>query len=234
MHLAQSMGDIHGILIEHAIEGAPRLLQDQLTEGYSSWEDFIEGVRAIRKEMLDIEQQRLEENKARNNTVANLQQQMIQMSLQTQCQPPLATNLGAPTQQYGIPAPPPGQNTQMGLRLPNTTTTMGRGTLFPQTPLSRAQILERVNTIPQRPNTDIGKRAYKADINLWHQTHGNAPPSLERPYLIKPGTAQAGSWECFGCGAIMDPPHMGYTCNATEPLCPQETCWRQLVVSMLR
>ncbi|KIJ10049.1 hypothetical protein PAXINDRAFT_182069 [Paxillus involutus ATCC 200175] len=81
MRLAQSMGDIHGILIEHAIEGAPRLLRDQLTEGYSSWEDFIEGVRAIRKETLDIEQRRLEENKAHDNAVANLQQQMIQMSL---------------------------------------------------------------------------------------------------------------------------------------------------------
>ncbi|KIK79929.1 hypothetical protein PAXRUDRAFT_36329 [Paxillus rubicundulus Ve08.2h10] len=72
MRLAQSMGDIHSTLIEHAIEGAPRLLQDQLTEGYNSWEDFLEGVRAIRKETLDIEH---------DDAVANLQQQMIQMSL---------------------------------------------------------------------------------------------------------------------------------------------------------
>ncbi|KIK78582.1 hypothetical protein PAXRUDRAFT_163620 [Paxillus rubicundulus Ve08.2h10] len=111
---------------------------------------------------------------------------------------------------------------------------MGRSTPFPQTPLSRAQILERVNTIPQRPNMESGKRAYEADVNAWHQMHDNAPPGLERPYPVKLGMAQAGSGECFGCGAITDPPHMGYTCNATEPLRPQETRWRQLVANMLR
>ncbi|KIK82328.1 hypothetical protein PAXRUDRAFT_153946 [Paxillus rubicundulus Ve08.2h10] len=138
-----------------------------------------------------------------------------------------------PTQLYGIPAPSPGQNTQMGLRPPNTTNVMDRGNLFPQAPLSRAQILERVNAIPQKPNTESGKQAYEVDVNAWDQMHGNAPPSLEHPYPIKPGMAQAGSGECFGCGEITDPPHMGYTCNATEPLCPQETHWHQLVMNML-
>ncbi|KIJ10422.1 hypothetical protein PAXINDRAFT_157639 [Paxillus involutus ATCC 200175] len=238
MRLAQSMGDIQGALIEHAIEGAPRLLRDQLTAGYDSWDSFLEAVRGIRKETLDVEQRRLEENKARDNAVANLQQQMIQMSLRTQPQPRIPNLTHMPAVNIGTPAPP--YVMPMGFtRPPNATATMGRGAPpshipLSHIPLSRSQILEKANAIPQRPSTEIGKRVYETDVNLWHQTHGNAPPSLERPYPIKPGTAQAGSGECFGCGMVTDPPHMGYTCSATEPLRSHETRWRQLIANMLR
>ena len=70
---------------------------------------------------------------------------------------------------------------------------------------------------------------------MWHRTYGgNATPSLEQPYPLKPGTVILGSGKCFICGMVTDLPHIGGTCQATEPLQPLESRWRQLVAGMLR
>ncbi|KIK25790.1 hypothetical protein PISMIDRAFT_47341, partial [Pisolithus microcarpus 441] len=65
-----------------------------------------------------------------------------------------------------------------------------RGTLPFRAPLTRSQILEKALAVPQRPNTEMGRRLYEADVETWHRNFGTeAYPSLERPYPLKPGTA---------------------------------------------
>ncbi|KIJ05586.1 hypothetical protein PAXINDRAFT_158994 [Paxillus involutus ATCC 200175] len=132
---------------------------------------------------------------------------------------PLPTSLNiamSMQRQYGAPVAP------------------SRGAMVSRPPLTRALILEKVAATPQRPNTEAGRRLYDADIENWHRTYGNEPPSLDQPYPIRPGTATAGTGECFSCGTVTEPPHTGHTCTSTTPIRPYETRWRQIVTSMLR
>ncbi|KIK89625.1 hypothetical protein PAXRUDRAFT_27397 [Paxillus rubicundulus Ve08.2h10] len=127
-------------------------MDDQMVRrfGYDSWDSYLEAVRGIRKEMLDVEQQKLEENKARDNVVVNLQQQMIQMSLRMQPQPWIPNPTHMPAANIGTPMPPFGM--PMGFsRPPNATANMGRGTPLSYIPLSRSQILEKQMPSPSNP-----------------------------------------------------------------------------------
>ncbi|KAI6011807.1 hypothetical protein PISMIDRAFT_29855 [Pisolithus microcarpus 441] len=97
------------------------------------------------------------------------------------------------------------------------------------------KILEKVVAVPHHTNTEAGRWLYEADVQAWHQAYGEETMlSLERPYPLKPGTVRVGSGECFNCGLVTDPLHIGSTCTAKETLWPHETRWRQLVASMLR
>ena len=109
-----------------------------------------------------------------------------------------------------------------------------RGPPSSQISLSCAQIIKCVSNILQQPNTEEGKWLWKTDVEMWHRTYGgNATPSLERLYPLKQGTAILGSGECFVCGMVTNSPHIGGTCQATEPLQPLESKWRQLMAGML-
>ena len=98
-----------------------------------------------------------------------------------------------------------------------------------------AALLERFATVIQRPNTEEGKRQYKADVDLWHVTHGpNATPSLDKPYPLCPGTAAVGVGKCFQCRELTDLRHQSSNCDRTEQAPPLEARWRQAAAAMLR
>ncbi|KAI6016336.1 hypothetical protein PISMIDRAFT_29233 [Pisolithus microcarpus 441] len=205
--LVLSMGDAEGTLIVCTIEGAPQVLRDELDKDYSSWEEFVTAVRNIKQ-------------------MSNLSIQMGSISAREAARPMPATQ-------------PQGQliaASQQGFTTQGASWGLGLGMYqrAQQVPLTRLQILKKVNAILHRPNTEAGRCQYKADIEVWHKTHGyNAPPSLERPYPLKPGTVAAGTGECFMCGLITEPPHVGSMCTANETLHPHETHWRQLIAGML-
>ncbi|KAG1813076.1 hypothetical protein DFJ58DRAFT_850688 [Suillus subalutaceus] len=102
-----------------------------------------------------------------------------------------------------------------------------RGNPIMRTAFTRAQIMEKLNAVLQRQNTEAGVRQYEADVNTWHRMHGTkGVPSLERPYLLRPGTAIVGS--------VTEPTHLSSQCVTTKTLRPQESRWRQHVAAMLR
>ena len=103
----------------------------------------------------------------------------------------------------------------------------------PHTLLTCIQILERVASIPQCPNTEEGKHLYCTDIDAWHMTHGQAIPSIEQPYPLTPGMAPVGSGECYGCGYVTNPPHTSGNCPAMDHIPSHESRHRQLVGGML-
>ncbi|KAF8121080.1 hypothetical protein EV363DRAFT_1458348 [Boletus edulis] len=148
------------------------------------------------------------------------------MSLQTARMPRPAT---APAPMYTVAAP-------AAQRPIGGTALLGRVPVayMPSTPLTRAQILEQVASITQQSNTKDGRDQYEQDIADWHQRNLQFAPNLERPYLLRPGTAPAGSGVCYKCGHITEPPHTSTTCPSQEPLRAYETRWRAIVGSMLR
>ena len=242
MRLALSMGNMDGSLIEYAIETALAALKDHLEDGYDSWEDFIQAVREIPAARLRRSKEELEQNRAHNSAIASLKQQVAQLTVRMALSSQQSTSRLSPSPSYSSLFPSAQAHTQ---GMPASTTVAGspqwcnltplKGPLPPHISLLRAQIIKQVSGIPQRSNTDEGRRLWEADVDIWHHMHGrDAPPSLERPYPLKPGTAALGSGECFSCGMITDPPHISGTCQATEQLRPLESRWRQLVTGMLR
>lgn len=110
-----------------------------------------------------------------------------------------------------------------------------RGNPLARVAFTRAQIMEKLNVVPQRQNTENGIRQYEADVNTWHRMHGTEGiPSLERPYPLRPGTSILGSGECYNCRIVTEPMHLSSQCTVTEVLRPQESRWRQHVAAMLR
>ena len=98
-----------------------------------------------------------------------------------------------------------------------------------------AALLERFATVVQQPNTEEGKRQYKADVDLWHVTHGpDATPSLDKPYPLCPGTAVVVVGDCFQCGELTDPRHQSGNCDRTEQAPPLEAQWQQAAAAMLQ
>ncbi|KIJ57729.1 hypothetical protein HYDPIDRAFT_34845, partial [Hydnomerulius pinastri MD-312] len=219
--LALMMGDTSGSLIEYALEGIPMLLKENLTCEYSTWAEFLTAIKSVSAERLKVGREKLADNRARDNALANLQHQLSQLSIRNQT-PAARTSYRTPVVgQTGNPSTVVGPNG-------------GRGVVPFRPPLTRTQILEKATALPQRPSNEAGRRQYESDVELWHRTHGNDAPSLERPYPIHPDTAMVGSGECFRCGRVTEPPHTGYACNSPNPVKPHETRWRQLVAGMLR
>lgn len=214
--LAVELGDTEGTCIDYVVENAPRSLRLHMLSDYDSWHSFKQAVRDLPIELLLEARKRGKEDKARDQTIATLQQQLSQLSLQVQ------TSNGRPTRSNAATAPSvpssflsPVTSTAASANPRNAST---QGWRQPYTPLTRAQILERAASIPQRPNTEAGKRQYEQDVEMWHAMHGQTSPSIERPYPLKPGTALLGSGECFGCGIVTEPSHTAGTCTATESL----------------
>ncbi|KAF8125032.1 hypothetical protein EV363DRAFT_1402785 [Boletus edulis] len=216
--MAKRVGDLKGTLIDHVIEGIPRLLKDHLNGDYDSWEVFEDAVRAVSVDRIQSDRRRQEENRTRDQAIETLQQQLTQMSLQTARMPRPAT---APAPMYTAAAP-------AAQRPIGGTALLGRAPVayMPSTPLTRAQILERVASITQQSNTKDGRDQYEQDIADWHRRNPQFAPNLERPYPLRPGTVPAGSGECYKCGHITEPPHTSTT--------SYETRWRAIVGSMLR
>ncbi|KAI5998600.1 hypothetical protein EDD15DRAFT_2363410 [Pisolithus albus] len=230
MRLALSMGDTEGKLVEYAVEAAPLTLRNELDEEYESWDEFVEAVRKVRSKKLTRSKEAKKGEQELRNEVAELRQQIGQLTLRHAAQAyqgrPVMRAEGETTHQSY-----PNQYTRPGAG----AATAARGMAIPRVPLTRAQVLEKARAVPHRPSTEQGRRLYEMDVQAWHRAFGEETmPSLERPYPLKPGTAVAGSGECFSCGMVTEPPHMGNTCAAKEMLQLHETRWRQLVASMLR
>lgn len=223
--------DADGRLVDFVTESIPRSLRIYLPEESDSWSEFLANVRSAPIDVLQDARDKQREDKLRDQTIATLQQQLSQLSLQVHTGPnrnTRSTSTMPPTLPTGttplatVTTPRPAQSTGWQARVPYVWQ------------LTCTQIMERANVLPHRANTEAGRRQYEQDIKAWHAAHGQNPPSLERPYPLKPGTAPLGSGECFACGEVTDPNHTATLCTAGAALRPHETRWRALISSMLR
>ena len=56
------------------------------------------------------------------------------------------------------------------------------------------------HTLPHHPDSPEGHAAYRAQVTTWHANNLGGRPDEQHPYPLTPGTADAGSRECWGCG----------------------------------
>ncbi|KAG1795829.1 hypothetical protein EV424DRAFT_1353400 [Suillus variegatus] len=260
MRIAMGMGDSAGLLVEYAVEGIPNVLKDHLTCSYSSWQEFLQDVESVPAVKLKRAKEDLNMNRTRDADIAQLKAQsssafntlpfqFSQMTMDNSrpTQPSYrasrtyanANNFLSATPSANLMAMPtqatPVATVNRFARGAGPNAMGWRNNPFVRPTLTRAQIMEKLNTLPQRQATEAGRRQYEADVDAWHRMHGTeGTPSLERPYPLRPGTAVVGSGECYTCGMITEPMHLSSQCVATETLRPQESRWRQYIAAMLR
>ncbi|KAF9232043.1 hypothetical protein BU15DRAFT_81671 [Melanogaster broomeanus] len=206
--LALSMGDTTGYLIEYAVEGIPNLLKDHLTCHYTTWDELVDDIRGVPIVKLKRGREELEKQRARDVDIAQLKAHHAATSQNVAQTRSSATPYRPSPRQYQS-SNLVHQNT---VPYPSFRTTPSNGL-----PPSRAQVLERVASVPQRPNTETGIRQYETDVEAWHKANGTeAIPNLARPYPLRPGTAVAGSGECYSCGLVTEPPISAATVQRQE------------------
>ncbi|KAG1889419.1 hypothetical protein F4604DRAFT_1674070 [Suillus subluteus] len=240
--LALGMGDTTGHLIEYVVEGIPNLLKDHLKCKYEDWDEFIDDVQGIPSVKLKRGREELDKERARDADIARLKAQSTQWlstpTYRVAMRTPISSSLTT-TNTLGTTYLP----SYSALPVPTTNnptmSTRGgfnaRGMPFMHAQLTRAQVLEKLATMPQRVNMEAGMRQYEADVELWHHMHGiEGFPTLEKPYPLCPGTAVLRSGECYNCGMVTEPMHVSMQCIAQEPLRQQESHWRQQVAGLIR
>jgi hypothetical protein len=127
-----------------------------------------------------------------------------------------------------------------GTRLPLSTQSTG-GSQQNQSYEKRAQSYgrqdeatfdtENINLGPF-PATASGIADYKKAVNGWYSKYGTgATSSLSRPFPLSPGTADAGSNECFNCGQTT---HLRVNCSAKHPLPLNEQRYRGMIMQQRR
>ena len=167
MKLVLSMGDADGALIECAVKTAPTILCDHLEEGYDPWEEFVQAVQNVPAAKLRRSREDLEKECTRDSAIAVLRQQVAQLTVRASAPVYQTSPRISPTPSYSSsalgPAAPTSQTTTSLLTSPLLSTpqwhnpTQYRSSPSPRAPLSRAQIVERVSSTPQRPNTEEGR-----------------------------------------------------------------------------
>ena len=209
------------------------MLKDHLSCQYNKWDEFQKDIRSVPAHKIRQGKERQDQERARDAeiaqlctqtlaTVATLQStitQLMQLHLT-----PTSYNTRPPTQYCN---PPPIITQYSAGNQPQPYSAPAQGNWQPRRPPpTKEQVLERVTAIPQHSNSNEGRQQYKADIDAWHTAHGaEATSSLSQLYPVTPGTALPGSGECFECGMITEPHHMGGNCKAKIRLPPLETKW---------
>ena len=152
--LVAEVGDLDGVLVHCVLENTPPTLKAHLAGDYNSWDDFLKAVYAIPQDCLQTEKRHQKEEKAHDQAIASLQQQLAQLSLppphgtrQFTAQPTgptIPTTMAAYTSTANV------------VTQPNPRPYTGHGGIPQCTTLTQAQILECANSIPQCPNTEEG------------------------------------------------------------------------------
>ena len=233
MRLALGMGDIAGFLIEPALENIPNMLKDHLSCSYSTWQEFVDDVESVPAIKLKRAREELDKERLRDADIARLKAQSTSSSALSLQLSQLSLDAARPVYRSALRNPIPSipsipsfnyMPTPSNRPLPPCGAGLRGSTFMNRPALSRTQILEKLGVVPHHPNTEMGRRQYEMDIELWHRTHGaEGIPSLDYPYPLRPGTAEIGSGECYNCGMTTDPVHFSSQCVSNEPIRTQES-----------
>ncbi|KAJ6620067.1 hypothetical protein B0H10DRAFT_1946361 [Mycena sp. CBHHK59/15] len=84
-----------------------------------------------------------------------------------------------------------------------------------------AEIARHIRQHPWVYTADLaGTQRYTADLVAWNVQNGHGTIPDITTYPLTPGTAGAGSKECFHCGMLTNPPHFGCaTCETRNSVC---------------
>jgi hypothetical protein len=224
----------------------PSVIKDLLkADKYTNWAAFtmevkeLKGNRVLEKKEQHSKQElevnrlradvaRLQQSNPTQNSIAALQNQFVQMSVNAAKTSNTLPSNSAVTR---MPIPQTPQHSQPTFRRQPTT---------PAQPLVLTEDLKNlirqlVSSSPHHPDTSAGHTAYAAQIAQWNAKWGEyTRVTPETGYPLKPGTAAIASSECFNCGTHG---HNSRNCvlpaDHTEQLSRKEAAWRAIVSKAL-
>ena len=203
----------------------PELLKQKLNTSFDNWVAFTDAVRNIDADSIVEGAARLRRDaETQRQLKARIEQlERAQASGAASPTAPLRARL-ARTNLNGSNAPLPAQPSFARAPLARTV---------PLSPERRAILMSNVNKLPHHPATTEGQAAYKQQLLDWIRTHGGlqTPVSETTPVPLTPGTADAGSGECFTCGQVgHSGANRGCAAYGTPQQIPRkESDWRRIV-----
>ncbi|KAG1810505.1 hypothetical protein EV424DRAFT_1349891 [Suillus variegatus] len=218
---------------------------DDMADEYANWSTFttevkdLKGNRVLEKKEQHSKQEhevnrlqadvtRLQQNNPTQSSLAMLQNQFAQMSVNPTKAPSTLPSNSAITQ---MPTPQATQNTQPTFR---------RQPAAPTQPLVITEdtenlIQQLISSSSHHPDTPAGHAAYTTQIAQWNVKWGEyTRVTPETGYPLKLGTAAIASSKCFNCGTHG---HNSRNCvlpsDHAERLSHKEAAWRVIVSKAL-
>jgi hypothetical protein len=229
--LARDLPDPTNLLVPSTRKKLPSAINDIIGVRSMTWAQLCAAVRDITGDELEAQLE-----KERKQT--RIEEQIAALTSKRPPDTPskaLGTafrnlNTGPiPQPQFNIPQPQFYKMPNPGPAAPQSTAyTQSRATYkTPQfQPRATADRLVDVYrfALPIHPNTPEGRTLHQAQVATYMATNGSKNPHETRQYPLSPGTAPAGSGECWTCGY---PKHHPSPCE--QPQLPAlESAWRRI------
>jgi hypothetical protein len=219
----------------------PDIIRDKVPAGHENWTSFTNAIRNVDiTHIKDNVEKRKREAKATDEINARIR--MLERAASLQNSP----TAGIRAQLHSTSLQPPRNTFARGTYTPPDPFISrggGRGNLFnrapyqPRKPPTEEQKTTMTNTLAsttQHENTQQGREAYRNQLIEWAKLYGaNTKVSERTPFPLKPGTAPAGSGECYGCGMVVDDrEHTAASCTGVKvPVKERE--WRAIVGNVM-
>lgn len=213
--LAAEVGDPSGLLISVVHANLPQAIRDIVGDEHASCAAFATAIRGISTTALRtaIEKEQcfrnLEHIKNQNTPQSPTAAIRLALNRTTFASPPPSPSPQRISQRIMTPAP-----TQTA-QPPNTGgNDMPRTRLFayhqntqpvplPASAFREARVhlihLQR-NSLTHHPDTDLGRMAYRCQVEEYNRKYGITKADEYRPYLLTPGTEAPSMGACFNCG----------------------------------
>jgi hypothetical protein len=230
--LAQRAGIASGsTMISIAHRNLPKPIRERLKSTYTTWSDFTKAIREVDPVLLsdfalsfDADCKKAEAQEKRLCELETLARNAVRNNTVIQDSPTRGLRTGFSNFTVSSPPPSPSRNRQTPR--PNPSQTSQRQTIPRLTEEEKATLRAGMNVLPIQPDTPEGRKAWTDQVVAWRTQHGAAEVKFDTPFPLQPGTAPAGTRECWKCG--QNDSHDYRTCTR-NPVNPREITWRKLV-----
>ncbi|KAG6809270.1 hypothetical protein H0H92_000924 [Tricholoma furcatifolium] len=217
--LAKAIPDDNNLLVRATRDNMAPSLRTLIPHSNNTWQTFCTAVR-------NVSVAELKEKKTERASTEKMKDD-LKTVLKAQTQPPPTPSkvLAATLDRFRIGAPIPAPN--FGQARPATTPRPAAPGPVPSRPgRTDAEKWAIIQRLPAPvPLTDASRMAHAVQVAQWLSTNvGMTAATEDRPFPLKPGTAQLGSGECTGCGGMG---HYESVCTSEVKLHPIESRWRR-------
>ncbi|KAG6808651.1 hypothetical protein H0H92_003386 [Tricholoma furcatifolium] len=214
--LAKAIPDDNNLLVRATRDNMAPSLRSLVPHSNNTWSTFCAAVR-------NVSVAKLKEKKAKRAANEKMKDD-LKTVLKAQQAPPTPSKVLAATLdrfRLGAPIPPP--------NFTQTRNPVAPRPAAPPTATNRpgrtdAEKWAMIQRLPAPvPATEASRTAHAVLVAQWLSTNtGMTAATEDRPFPLKPGTAQLGSGECTGCGGMG---HYESVCTSDAKLHPIELRW---------